>query len=147
MKTNKIGLSVPAVRAASTTSFSAHDQPSRIQIGTLLPSTTNAPHRLVDRAIEQLIPLELDRGIVVVELRLPVTELAVPIASFARLETVLVADEHEDALVAQPLQLILDFCPQLAVVGGQVINQQIGEVVFGGANADVGASFALQFAD
>ena len=37
-----IGLSVPAVRAASSTSLSAHDQPSRIQIGTLLPSTTGA---------------------------------------------------------------------------------------------------------
>ena len=104
-------------------------------------------HRLVDLAVQQLVALELDRRIVVVELGLPVAELAIPVAAFAGLKTILVADQHQHALVAQLFELVFDLRPQFAVVGRQIVDQQVGEVILGGANADIGAGFALQLAD
>ena len=104
-------------------------------------------NRLVDLAVQKLVALELDRRIVVVELGLPVAEFAVPVAAFSGLKTILVADQHQHALVAQLLELVFDLRSQLAVVGRQVVDQQIGDVILGGANTDIGAGFALELAD
>ena len=120
------------------------------ELARLLRSTlddADASHRLVDLAVKQLVALKLDRGGVVVELGLSVPELAVPLASFAGLEAVLVADQHQDALVAQLLELVLHFRSELAIVSRQVVDQQVGDVVLGGANSDVRACFAFEFAD
>ena len=160
---------MPAARAASRTSFSAQDQPSRIQIGTLLAvdhrrglfsmdqklawlfrralHDADCADRLVDVAIQQLVALELDRRIIVVELGLPVAEFAVPVAAFSGLKTILVTDQHQHALVAQLFELVFDLRPQLAVVRRQVIDQQVGYVILCGANTDIGAGFALKLAD
>src|SRR5262249_33736104 len=124
--------------------------PVNQKLARLLRGALNHPdpaHGPIDIAIDQLIALELDRGIVVVELGLPIAEFAVPITSFTGLETILVADQHQDTLIAELLELFLDLGAQLAVVDGKVVDEKISEVVLGGTYADVCAGFALQFAD
>ena len=87
--------------------------------------------------VEQFIAPKLNGGVVVVELRLAVAELAVPLAALAGLQAIFVADRHQHALVGEVLQCGLDLGAQLAVVGGQVIHEQVGNVVLVGADAGV----------
>ena len=98
----------------------------------------DAAHDLVGLGIQKLIALKLHRPVVVVELGLTVAELTIPLAALARLETVLVADLHQDAVLGKLLQNSLHVRTKLAVVCAQVLDEKIGEVLLLGANADVG---------
>ena len=97
--------------------------------------------------VEQPVAPNLDVASSFDSFGLAVAELAVPLAAFLGLKAVLVADPHQDALSIRASERRLDRAAQLAVVGGQIIDQQVGNVLLGGANADVGACFSRELAD
>ena len=76
-----------------------------------------------------------------------VAEFAVPLAALAGLEPVFVAHRHEDTLVGEALQRGFNLGAELAVVGGQIVHKQVGDVVLVGADTGIETVVALQLAD
>ena len=101
----------------------------------------------VGLGVDLLVTADLDVGVVVGELALAAPELGVPLGALLGLETVLVTDLHQRAARCQLLEQRLDGAAQLAVVGEQVVDEQVGDVLLRGTHADVGACLARQPAD
>ena len=89
-------------------------------------------------AYKKVIPPDLNVSDIRGQFRLAILELAVPLTPFPGLKTELVLHWHEHAQGDEAGECRLHVVAQLAVVGAQVVDEQVGEVSPRGPDSDVG---------
>ena len=164
-----IGLSEPALRAASTMLFSLADHSSLHPDGNARPRhlrrrLVSADKQLarflrrtlddflganesIDVGVQEVVPPDLHVCGISGQFRLSILELSVPLAPFPGLKSEFVLYRHQHAKVTRPTECRLHVVAELPVVAAQVVHQKIGEVLFGGSHSDIGTRLSRQFAD
>ena len=104
-------------------------------------------NRTLHRRAQQLGALAAHPGRIVDQLRLPVTELRLPLAALPGLQAVLVIELHERAGGDELIELLRQLTPQRCAVLGEIRHQEVGKYCRRGPNADVDAGLTGKFAN
>ena len=106
-----------------------------------------ASNDFVDFPVEELVTPELDIRGIVAQAGLSIAELPIPFGALAGLEAVFLADAHQDAVVGKLPERRIDRTAEFNIVGGKVVDDQIGEMALGRPDAGIRPRIPSQPAD